>query len=217
VSKDINSVDGFDSAQVEQNTRALMRAHTSSHLLYKILRAVIGEHVQQAGLIIEPDNLKFDFTHCFALANEDLFEIERLVNDAILSGLTVTAAEMSLKDLEKLDVTALLGEKSGDTVRVINIGDGYSIELCSGIHVDNTAKVGAFHITSEFSVALGVRRIEATTGKATLAAIVETRKYLDRLSVIVKAGTPDRIAEKLQQTMNAVSELRAKLDYLNEV
>ena len=191
--------------------RAIARAHTATHLLHAALHAVIGDHARQAGSLVEPDKLRFDFTHFSALTKDELTDIERRVNDSILDGLSIAASEMPMEDAKKLGAAALFGEKYGDTVRVVNMG-GYSIELCGGTHLDNTAKAGGFSITSEFSVASGVRRIEATTGKATLASLSDARENLNRLAGIVKAGMPEEIAEKLEQNMAAFRQLRAKLD-----
>ena len=189
---------------------AIMRAHTATHLLHEALHTILGDHVNQAGSLVEPDKLRFDFTHFSALSKDELCEIEKYVNNAILEGYTVTANEMSLNEAKKLGATALFGEKYGDNVRVIKMGE--SIELCGGTHLDNTAKTGAFSILSEFSVASGVRRIEAITGNATLELLRSSRAQLSELSGILKANTPDEIAGKLEQNLATMRELRAKLD-----
>ena len=144
-----------------------MRAHTATHLLDKALRAVLGDHVHQAGSLVEPDRLRFDFTHFSAMtAGGAGARSVAMVNEAVLEGYDVVTEELPIEEAKKQGAIALFGEKYGDIVRVVDMGDGYSVEFCGGTHLDNTAKVGVFHITSEFSVASGVRRIEATTGKA---------------------------------------------------
>jgi len=190
--------------------RAIMRAHTATHLLHEALRNTLGEHVNQAGSLVEPDKLRFDFTHFSALTKDELSAIESYVNNAILEGFAVTASEMSIDSAKKLGATALFGEKYGDVVRVVEMGD--SVELCGGTHLDNTAKTGAFTILSEFSVASGVRRIEALAGNATLELLNSSRAQLSSLSGILKANTPEEIAGKLEQNLATMRELRAKLD-----
>jgi len=189
---------------------AIMRSHTATHLVHEALRRILGEHVNQAGSLVEPDKLRFDFTHFSALTKEELLEVERYVNDAILNGFSVTAEEMSLNDAKKLGATALFGEKYSDVVRVVRMGE--SIELCGGTHLDNTAKTGAFTIVSEFSVASGVRRIEAVTGFATLEMLSSARAHLSELTGILKANAPEELAGKLEQHIATMRELRSKLE-----
>jgi len=205
------SVDDAVIANIDLPQRnAIMRAHTATHLMHEALRTTLGEHVNQAGSLVEPDKLRFDFTHFSALTKEEVMAIERYVNDAILEGHRVAATEMSLNEAKNLGATALFGEKYGDTVRVVQMGP--SIELCGGTHLDNTAKAGAFTILSEFSVASGVRRIEAITGNATLELLNSSRAHLAELAGLVKANAPDEIAGKLEQNMIILRELRSKLD-----
>ena len=191
--------------------RAIMRAHSATHLLQEALRSVVGEHVRQAGSLVEPDRLRFDFTHTSALTKDELSEIERRVNEATLDGLDITVTDMPIEEARKLGAMALFGEKYGDVVRVVKMGD-LSIELCGGTHLDNTAKAGAFSILSEFSVASGVRRIEAITGTATLDALNTARGHLSVLSGMLKAGTPEEIAVKLESNIHLLRELRGALD-----
>jgi alanyl-tRNA synthetase len=190
--------------------RAIMRAHSSTHLLHYALRKVLGDHVKQAGSLVEPDRFRFDFTHFSALTKEETAEIERIVNDAILDGFSVTTEEMRLTQAQELGAMALFGEKYGDSVRVVRMGG--SVELCGGTHLDNTAKAGAFQITAEFSVASGVRRIEAVTGNETLHALAKAREHLSVLSGMLKANSPDELAGKLETQISTFRELRAKLD-----
>ena len=207
------SVDDAVSAEIDiKRRRSIMRAHSATHLLHEALRAVLGDHVRQAGSLVEPDRLRFDFTHFEALTKDELTEVERRVNEAILDGLDVTAEEMKLDEAKKLGATALFGEKYGTDVRVVRMGGDFSIELCGGTHLDNTAKAGAFVIIAEFSVAAGVRRIEAITGTATLKALNSARSHLSILSDMLRAGAPEELAGKVRQNIQALREMRAKLD-----
>jgi len=190
--------------------RAIMRAHSATHLLHEALQTVLGEHVRQAGSFVEPDRFRFDFTHFSALTKEELAVIERRVNDDILDGYEVTVEEMPFTEANKLGAMALFGEKYGDTVRVVRMGS--SIELCGGTHLDNTAKAGSFSIISEFSVASGVRRIEAITGKNTLEALNTLRGHMSVLSGMLKGGAPEELPGKLEMHMSMLRELRHKLD-----
>jgi alanyl-tRNA synthetase len=151
---------------------AIMRAHSATHLLQKALRTVLGDHVQQAGSLVEPDKLRFDFTHFGPMTYEEKMAVENIVNEAILSGYAIVTEEMSIEQAKTKGAMMLFGEKYGESVRVVDMG-GYSVELCGGTHLDNTAKAGPFHISAEFSVASGVRRIEATTGMESLQHTVD--------------------------------------------
>jgi len=205
------SVDDTVNIEVDITRRnAIMRAHTATHLLHKALKTTLGDHVNQAGSLVEPDKIRFDFTHFSALTKEELLSIEKFVNEAVLNGFDVTSDEMPVNDAKALGATALFGEKYGDIVRVVKMGD--SVELCGGTHLNNTAKSGAFTIMSEFSVASGVRRIEALVGNATLELLNSSRKYLSDLAGILKANAPEEIAGKLEQNINTMRELRSKLD-----
>jgi len=205
------SVDDVVTAEVDIPRRqAIMRAHTATHLLHKALHKVLGDHVNQAGSLVEPDKLRFDFTHFSALTDDEIAEIEQLVNTAILDGSSVSANEMSIDKAKNLGATALFGEKYGNTVRVVSMGD--SVELCGGTHLDNTAKTGAFTILSEFSVASGVRRIEAIAGHSTLDMLRNSREQLTEIAGILKANSPDDIVGKLEQNMATIKDLRSKLE-----
>ncbi len=141
-----------------ERRKAVMRAHSATHLLDAALRKVLGDHVHQAGSLVEADRLRFDFTHFSALTPRSCPR-SALVNESVLAGYPVDTKEMDIEEAKQPGAIALFGEKYGDTVRVVDMG-GYSVEFCGGTHLDNTAKVGVFHIDSEFSVASGVRRIE---------------------------------------------------------
>ena len=178
---------------------AVARAHSATHLLQKALRDVLGDHVHQAGSLVEPDFLRFDFTHFSAVTADELRLVEAAVNRAILSGLSVDTKEMPIDEARKCGATALFGEKYGDVVRVVSMGD-YSVELCGGTHLNNTAKAGLFHISSEGSVASGVRRIEATTGLRTLETLHKDIEAISAVSAIFKANPADMLQKVEQQT-----------------
>ncbi len=194
-------------AAIDQDRRkAVMRAHSATHLLDKALRTVLGDHVHQAGSLVEADRLRFDFTHFSAMTAEELSQVNAIVNEAILAGYDIETKVMSLEDAKKTGAIALFGEKYGDTVRVVDMGEGYSVEFCGGTHLDNTAKVGVFHIQSEFSVASGVRRIEATTGKASLETMNRNQDLIFQAAAALKAK-PGELRERAEAVMNDVKQL----------
>ena len=185
---------------------AVGRAHSATHLLHKALREVLGDHVNQAGSLVEPDYLRFDFTHFSAVTSEELKEVERLVNEAILTGYGIEVKEMPIEEARKTGATALFGEKYGNVVRVVNMG-GYSVELCGGTHLDNTAKAGAFHIISEGSVASGVRRIEAYTGKKTTELLQQKLDEIAEIAALFRANPADAL-QKVQQQSAELKEAK---------
>ncbi len=193
----------------EPRRRAIKRAHSATHLLQEALIRVLGDHVHQAGSLVEPDRLRFDFTHFSALSQEELGEVTRQVNAAILEGYAIKTEEMSIAAAKEKGATALFGEKYGETVRVISMGD-YSIELCGGTHLDNTAKAGSFHITSEFSVASGVRRIEATTGDETLKKFESMQQRFQELAAVLKVR-PEELRDRVESEQLELRELKKKL------
>ncbi len=199
-------------AQVDAGRRqAIMRAHSATHLLDAALRKVLGDHVHQAGSLVEPDRLRFDFTHFSALTAEELAQVSAMVNEAILSGYDVVTEEMPIEQAKQRGAIALFGEKYGNTVRVVDMGNGYSVEFCGGTHLDNTAKVGVFHISSEFSVASGVRRIEASTGRASLAVMNRNQEMLFQAAAVLKAK-PGELREKAEQVMSELKNLNHTLE-----
>ena len=201
-------------AQIDSERRkAIARAHTATHLLDKALRTVLGDHVQQAGSLVEEDYLRFDFTHFAAMTPQELSEVSRVVNDAILEGYPVEAREMPIEEAKKTGAIALFSEKYGDIVRVVNVGGGYSVEFCGGTHLDNSAKAGLFHIESEFSVAAGVRRIEAVTGKRALAEMNHFQDMLFQAAAALKVK-PVELKEKSAQVTAEMRELRQTIEKL---
>ena len=204
-------VDDMVCASIDvERRKAIMRAHSATHLLQKALAAVLGDHVHQAGSLVEPDHLRFDFTHYSALTAEELAKVDALVQTAVLDGYRVDIREMSIEDAKAMGATALFSEKYGDTVRVVNMG-GYSIELCGGTHLDNTAKVGPFFIQSEGSVASGVRRIEAITGKACMEDMQKTREQLYAAAAALKAKPAD-LNDKIQNQVEEIRNLKRAIE-----
>ncbi len=202
------------SAQIDVPRReAIMRAHSATHLLDAALRSVLGDHVHQAGSLVEPDRLRFDFTHFAALTPEELGQVSAIVNDAVLSGYDIVTEEMPIEKAKERGAIALFGEKYGDTVRVVDMGHGFSVEFCGGTHLDNTAKAGVFHITSEFSVASGVRRIEATTGKASLETMNRNQELLFQAAAALKTK-PGELRDKAEHLMVEMKDLRQTIEKL---
>ena len=190
---------------------AIRRAHTATHLLDKALRDVLGDHVHQAGSLVEPDRVRFDFTHFAAMTAEELEKVTEQVNAAILAGYGVETEILPIEEAKKRGAIALFGEKYGDVVRVVEIGGDYSVEFCGGTHLDNAAKAGVFSIVSEFSVASGVRRIEATTGLASLEAMRENKKALAEAASVLKSK-PEALSARLQQLLDEGRALRREIE-----
>ena len=196
-----------------ERRHAIMRAHSATHLLDAALRKVLGDHVHQSGSLVEPDRLRFDFTHFNAMTPEELGRVSAMVNDMVLSGSDVNVEELPIEEAKKKGAIALFGEKYGDTVRVVSMGGGFSVEFCGGTHLDNTAKVGVFHITSEFSVAAGVRRVEATTGRVSLETMNRNQELIFRAAAALKAK-PGELQEKAEAAMAEMKALRQRVDKL---
>ena len=203
-----------DTAEVTvepERRKAIMRAHSATHLLQKALQTVLGDHVHQAGSFVDEDHLRFDFTHYSAMTAEEIAKVNALVQETVLEGYGVDIKEMSIDEAKAIGATALFSEKYGDTVRVVNMG-GYSIELCGGTHLDNTAKVGSFRIVSEASVASGVRRIEAITGKAFVADAAKTRDLLGDVCAAVKVKKPEELETKLNAQLEEIKQLKKEIE-----
>ena len=193
-----------------ERRKAIMRAHSATHLLQKALKSVLGDHVHQAGSLVEPDRLRFDFSHYSAVTAEELAQIDVMVQSAILEGYGIDVREMPIEEAKTMGAMALFSEKYGDTVRVVNMG-GYSIELCGGTHLNNTAKIGPFRIESEGSVASGIRRIEAITGKACLAEMELARQRIYNACSILKTK-PAELASKLESQIEEIKNLKKAIE-----
>ena len=193
-----------------ERRKAVMRAHSATHLLDAALKKVLGDHVHQAGSLVEPDRLRFDFTHFEAITPSQLAEIDRLVNDAILEGYPVVTEVLPIEEAKKKGAVAVFGEKYGDTVRVVEMGS-FSMEFCGGTHLDNTAKAGPFRIKSEASIASGVRRIEATVGKLALDTVNRNQQVLFHAAQMLKTN-PGELENKIDQQLNEMKEMRHALE-----
>ena len=208
-------------AQIDVEKReATRRNHTAAHLLQAALRKHLGSHVEQAGQLVNSEEMRFDFTHFSALSGDELKAIEREVNEVILKGIPVETREMPIEEAKKLGAMALFGEKYGDVVRVVSAGD-FSVELCGGTHADNTAKLGLFKIVSESSVAAGIRRITAVTGFGVLKHIENDERIMQSAAAAMKLGNVaelDKRAATLAAEVKAkdreLAELRSDISYL---
>ena len=198
---------------VNAEKRALSaRNHSATHLLQKALRTVLGTHVEQAGSSVNEDRLRFDFSHFSAMTAEELQKVEAIVNEQIVAGLPVKVENMPIEEARKTGAQALFGEKYGDVVRVVNMGD-YSIEFCGGTHVKNTNEIMAFKILSESGVAAGVRRIEALTSKGLIRYYDNLEKKLNEAAKVLKA-TPDNLAEKIAHLTAENKALHSEVESL---
>ncbi|MBE6984196.1 MAG: alanine--tRNA ligase [Ruminococcaceae bacterium] len=198
----------------DQRRKAIRRAHTATHLLQTALSRVLGEHCHQAGSLVEPDHLRFDFTHFSAVTPQEMLEINSEVMDMVLNGIDVETLVLPIEEAKKLGATALFGEKYGDTVRVVKMGDD-SLEFCGGTHLDNTAKVGPFRILSEASVASGVRRIEAYTGKTVLNQFENANRMLIDAADELKT-TPKELIHRAHSVMVEMKELKQDIDKMKD-
>lgn len=202
-------------ASVDKELRvSTMRNHTCAHLLQAALREILGTHVHQAGQLVDPQRLRFDFAHFNPVSAEELAKIENIVNEKILDAILVSVSEMPIDEAKKLGAMALFGEKYGDVVRVVNIGN-YSIELCGGTHVDNTSKIGLFKILSENSVAAGVRRIEAVTGKGVLEFANQQKDAIIAAAQALKLSNPAELASKCASVSAEMKALEKQVEVLN--
>ena len=200
---------------VDAQSRALTcKNHSATHLLHKALRTVLGTHVEQAGSLVTPGRLRFDFTHFQALTKEELDQVEAIVNKEIQEALPVVTKIMTLEDAKKTGAMALFGEKYGDTVRVVTMGD-FSTELCGGTHVDNTSVISSFKILSEAGIAAGVRRIEALTSEGLMNYYKETEAELEAAAVAAKT-TPANLTAKIQSLLEEIKTLHAENEKLKD-
>ena len=201
------------SLSVEPEKRKLSaRNHSATHLLQKALRTVLGTHVEQAGSFVNEDRLRFDFSHFSPMTPEEIQKVEDMVNESISDSLPVVIKNMPIEEARKTGAQALFGEKYGDIVRVVNMGD-YSIEFCGGTHVSNTGEIGAFKILSESGVAAGVRRIEALTSKGLIRYYNELEHKMQEAAKMLKA-TPDNLIERIGHLQTEAKELHSEVESL---
>ncbi len=201
----------------KENRLSIMRNHSCAHLLQAVLREVLGDHVHQAGQLVDGNRLRFDFSHFSGMTPEELRKVELLVNNFILSALDITMKEMPIAEAQKLGAMALFGEKYGETVRVVTMGNDEetaSIEFCGGTHMDNTSKIGLFKIISESSVAAGVRRIEAVTGKGVLELMSKQLETITEASCALKLGNCNELVHKCVGVMEEIKNLEKTKDGL---
>ncbi len=192
----------------------IMRNHTAAHLLQAALRKILGEHVEQAGQLVDENRLRFDFTHFSALSDDELKKIEKLINDEILLSEPVDVKEMSLSDAKKIGAMALFGEKYGSIVRVVKAGN-FSTELCGGTHVSNTAQVGIFKIVSECSVASGVRRIEAVTSMGVLNLLYDELSLLSECQKVLKVNQQEELVNECRHLVDRLKNSEKTINKLN--
>jgi alanyl-tRNA synthetase len=188
------------------------RNHTATHILQSALRIVLGKHVEQSGSLVTPDRLRFDFTHFEGISAEDLKKVENIVNEKIMEAMSVSTVEASIEEAKKMGATALFGEKYGSTVRVVSAGD-FSMELCGGTHVKNTANIGLFKIVSEGGVAAGIRRIEAVTGMGALKFVDELEVTLKHTAAVLKTSVKD-VQRKAEAIMLEFKEKEKEIETL---
>ncbi len=193
---------------------AIARNHSATHLLQAALRETLGSHVEQSGSFVNESRLRFDFTHFAGLTAGELAEVEQAVNEKIFAGLTVTVTQMPLAEAKRLGAMALFGEKYGESVRVVRMGE-FSTELCGGTHVENTAHIGLFKIISETSVAAGVRRIEATTGLGVMQLLADKDALLEKTAATLKAQNVQDVATKAAQLQEELKQAHRELEALN--
>ncbi len=199
----------------QKRHQAIMRNHTAAHLLQAALRKTLGDHVEQAGQLVNEERVRFDFTHFSALTAEELSKVESLVNTVILNAIPVTCKEMPIEEAKKLGAMALFGEKYGKIVRVVSVED-FSKEFCGGTHVDNTAKLGLFKIVSESSAAAGVRRIEAVTGFGVYELLTNLQKEISETASVMKLNSATDLLSHAEQMMQQIKEKDNTINELSE-
>ncbi|MGI5998462.1 MAG: alanine--tRNA ligase [Lutispora sp.] len=202
-------------ANVDKKRRfATSRNHSVTHLLHRALRDILGTHVEQAGSLVEKDRLRFDFSHFKAMTNEELASVEKEVNSAIWRSMDITVSEATIDEAKKMGAIALFGEKYGDIVRVVKMGD-YSIELCGGTHMKNTSQIGMFKIISEGGIAAGVRRIEAITGEALYEYLLNKENIIADACSKLKSNE-DELLRKIEHTIKENKELEKEIQSLKD-
>ena len=211
VTKGVFSTGDKVEAKVDRRRRMdIMRNHSATHLLHQTLRNILGEHVSQAGSLVEPAKLRFDFTHFEKIDKEELKQIEKQVNEQIYDALQVHKEEMTIDEAKEKGAIALFGEKYADRVRVVSMGE-YSMELCGGCHIDNTGQIGLFKILSEGSVASGVRRIEASTGRHAYQNMEDALYTLEEVQMLSKADQAT-VADKVRDAFAEIKSLNRRLE-----
>ncbi|MGV6808177.1 MAG: alanine--tRNA ligase [bacterium] len=202
------------SATVDETVRSATASnHSATHLMHAALRQVLGDHVTQQGSLVDSEKLRFDFSHGQSVSVEEIRAIERLVNQQIRANTSVETEVMALDAAKAKGAMALFGEKYADDVRVLTMGEGFSVELCGGTHVTRTGDIGLFKITGESGIAAGVRRIEAVTGETALGLIEQTELTLESVAQVVKAN-PANVADKVRQLAEANRILTKELEGL---
>jgi alanyl-tRNA synthetase len=204
-----------DTVQIEvtgKRRKSIARNHSATHLLHKALKEVLGDHANQAGSLVEPHRLRFDFTHYSALSREELQKIEKIVNRAVMADLPIQAFETSMDEAKSMGAAALFGEKYGDRVRVVKMGD-FSLELCGGTHLESTSQIGIFKIVSEGSVGSGIRRVEALTGEAALRHLESEEQQLEKIAGLVKASSTE-VVSRVETLVEEHRELEKELESL---
>ena len=196
----------------EKNRQLTSKNHSATHVLQKALRMVLGSHVEQAGSYVSKDRLRFDFTHFQAMTKEELAKVEEIVNDQIAAALPVVTKETTIDEAKKMGAMALFGEKYGSTVRVVCMGD-FSLELCGGTHVSNTAAINCFKIISESGIAAGVRRIEALTSEGLIHYYEKLSADLAEASAAAKT-TPDKLTERIETMQGEIKALQSENEKL---
>ncbi len=216
ISQGVLNVGDDVSASVDTMRRkSIMRNHTAAHLLQAALRQVLGDHVEQAGQLVNEEHVRFDFTHFSAMTPEELAAVELLVNEEILKAVPVSVEEMPIEEARKLGAMALFGEKYGDIVRVVSTQDRFTMEFCGGTHMDNTSRLGLFKIVSESSVASGVRRIEGVTGAGVLALMASHAAVVNEAASALKVLNPADLPARARQVMGELKEKDRIIESLN--
>ncbi|MCE3021725.1 alanine--tRNA ligase [Staphylococcus pasteuri] len=200
-----------DASVNKDERRSIQKNHSATHLLHAALKEVLGDHVNQAGSLVAPDRLRFDFSHFGQMTQDEIDQVERRVNEEIWRGISVHIQEMGINEAKEMGAMALFGEKYGDIVRVVNMAP-FSIELCGGIHVDNTAEIGLFKIVSESGTGAGVRRIEALTGKSAFLYLEHIQTQFNIIKDQVKVKTDDQVVDKITQLQEEEKNLLKRLE-----
>ncbi|MBA8761833.1 alanine--tRNA ligase [Staphylococcus coagulans] len=198
-----------------QARKAIMKNHSATHLLHAALKNVLGEHVNQAGSLVDSERLRFDFSHIAPMTQEEIERVEQLVNEEIWNSINVDIQEMNIEDAKAKGAMALFGEKYGDVVRVVDMSP-FSIELCGGTHVNNTSEIGLFKITSESGTGAGVRRIEAVTGQKAFLYLEQYLARFNEIKTLVKAKSDEQVSEKIEQLQHNEKDLQRTIEEKNK-